>query len=231
LPLDWIEQRRDAIWARAVEQYRSGFDWQTCNAASREAIAERNSNYQEEDPWLERVELYLKRRELEGMLPVQIPELLDRLEVPKERQDSRQSKRVQQIAESLGWKKDRRQIGGLRLQGLWPPATPVPHQCHTSATPPLASHCNGSDPGATPATPKSKDLGITDKDDRAQQKKTTNASFGVAGVADQPNFNQRNGSGGVARYGRGMADGSGGVAAIPGFDDQPPPPVGSAWDL
>jgi predicted P-loop ATPase len=238
LPLDWIEQRRDAIWARAVEQYRSGFDWQTCNAASREAIAERNSNYQEEDPWLGTVELYLKRRELERMLPVQIPDLLDRLEVPKERQDSRQSKRVQQIAESLGWKKDRRQIGGLRLQGLWPPATPLPHLCHTSATPPLASHCNGSDPGATPATPKSKELETANAETTHHMvhglwfdEKGTIERFGVAGVADQPNLNQGNGSGGVARRGRGVADGTGGVAAIPGFDDQSPPPVGSAWDL
>jgi hypothetical protein len=231
LPLDWIEENRDAIWQRALEEFRTGFDWQTCSAASREAIAERNSDYQEQDPWLPTVEKYLKRCEAEQRLPVQVPDLLSWVEVPRERQNNKEAKRVQQLAESLGWKQERRQIAGKRQKGLWPPATPLPHQCHTSATPPLASHCNGSDPGAIPATPKSKDLGIRDKDDRTQQKETPIARFGVAGVADQPNLNQRNSSGGVARYGTGMADGSGGVAAIPGFDDQPSPPVGSAWDV
>jgi hypothetical protein len=231
LPLDWIEKNRDAIWQRALEEFRTGFDWQTCSAASREAIAERNSNYQEQDPWLPTVEKYLKRCEAEQRLPVQVPDLLSWLDVPRERQNTKEAKRVQQLAESLGWKQERRQIAGLRKKGLWPSATPVPHQCHTSATPALANYCNGSDLAATPATPKSKDLGIRDKEDRAQQKETTNARSGVAGAADQPNLNQRNSSGGVARYGRGMADGSGGVAAIPGFDDQSPPPVGSSWDV
>jgi predicted P-loop ATPase len=234
LPLDWIEQHRDAIWARAVEQYRSGFAWQECNAASREAIAERNSNYQEEDPWLERVELYLKRRELEDHLPVQITELLDRLEVPKERQGNRESKRVQQLAESLGWKKDRRRIGELRLKGLWPGVSPNcrphrPHHGHTMATPPEPLPCNGSGSMATPGTPKSKELETANTETTHHMvhglwfdEKGTIERFGVAGVAAAPNPNQRRGSeesggvaGGVAGVAGGVAGVAGGVAAAP----------------
>jgi hypothetical protein len=232
LPLDWIEKNRDAIWQRALEEFRTGFDWQTCSAASREAIAERNSNYQEEDPWLPTVERYLKRCEAEQRLPVQVPDLLSWVDVPKERQNNKEAKRVQQLAESLGWKKERRIQGGKKLKGLWPSRTHRTHRGHTVDTPALVNHCNGSDLVDTPDTPKSKDLGIKDKGNGAQQKETTNARFGVSGVSITPNMNQRNGSGGVSG---GVSGHTAGVSTskdlIPGFDDQPSPPVGSAWDV
>ena len=136
LPLEWAEQNRAAIWSRAVAQYRAGADWQECNAAERNAIADRNDNYQEQDPWLPVVMQHLEHSAAEQRLPVQVPELLTRLDVPRERQGTREAKRVQQLAESLGWKQDRRQVGGKRQKGLWPSATPVPHQCHTSKAQP-----------------------------------------------------------------------------------------------
>ncbi|MFM7674787.1 MAG: VapE domain-containing protein [Synechococcus sp.] len=132
LPLDWAEQNRAAIWSRAVEQYRAGVSWQECDAAERSAIADRNDNYQEQDPWLPVVMQHLEHSAAEQRLPVQVPELLTRIGMPRERQGTREAKRVQQLAESLGWLQDRRQVGGKRQKGLWPAATPVPHQCHTS---------------------------------------------------------------------------------------------------
>jgi hypothetical protein len=232
LPLDWIEKNRDAIWQRALEEFRTGFDWQTCSAASREAIAERNSNYQEEDPWLPIIEKYLKRCEAEQRLPVTGKQLLSWLEVPTERQNTREAKRVQQLAESLGWKNERRRQGGEKLKGLWPGRAPRAPHGHPMGTPALVNHCNGSDLVGIPGTPKSKDLGIRDKEDRAQQKETPNTRFGVPGVPSVSNTNQRNGS---ARAHRGVPGHPTGVPTsndvIPGFDDQSPPPVGSAWDV
>jgi predicted P-loop ATPase len=232
LPLDWIEKNRDAIWQRALEEFRTGFDWQTCSAASREAIAERNSNYQEEDPWLPIVEKYLKRCESEQRLPVTGKQLLSWLEVPTERQNTREAKRVQQLAESLGWKNERRRQGGEKLKGLWPGRAPRAPHGHPMGTPALVNHCNGSDLVGIPGTPKSKDLGIKDKGNGAQQKETPNTRFGVPGVPSASNTNQRNGS---ARAPHGVPGHPTGVPTsndlIPGFDDQSPPPIGSAWDL
>jgi hypothetical protein len=238
LPLQWAEQNRAAIWNRAVQQYRAGVIWQECSAAERAAIADRNDNYQEQDPWLPVVQQHLEHSAAEQRLPVQVPELLTRIGVPRERQGTREAKRVQQLAESLGWQQDRRQVGGKRQKGLWPSATPVAHQCHTSGTPLNTSQANGSDPAATPATPKPKELGEEREQEQEQEQEPpcvgTYGRVGVAGVAFPPNANQCNGSGGVARGGSGVAGVAGGVAAatIPGFvDPTPAPAVGSGADV
>lgn len=224
LPLNWAEQNRAAIWSRAVEQYRVGAVWQECDAAERAAIADRNDNYQEQDPWLPVVMKHLEECAAEQSLPVQVPALLSRIGVPRERQGTREAKRVQQLAESLGWQQDRRQIEGKRQKGLWPAATPVAHQCHTSGTPANASQRNGSTPAAIPATPKPKELPEERERELQQQQHTprvgTYGQVGVAGVAFSLNANQRSGFGGVARGGSGVALALGGVA-----------PVGSGADV
>ncbi len=130
-------------------------------------------------------------------------------------------------------------MGGKRQKGLWPSATPVPHQCHTSATPAKPNHRNGSEPAATPAIPKPKELPTEGEQELQQQQQHhprvgTYGQVGVAGVAFAPDANQRNGSGGVARGGSGVAAARGGVAPapanIPGFVDPTPVAVGSGAD-
>jgi len=230
LPLQWAEQNRAAIWSRAVEQYQAGAGWQECDAAERSAIAERNDNYQEQDPWLPVVMQHLEYSAAEQRLPVQVPELLARIGVPRERQGTREAKRVQQLVESLGWHQDRRRVGGQRQKGLWP------HHCHTTATPADASQRSGSAPVATPATPKPKELPTEVQQQQQQQEHLhtrcvgTYGRVGVAGVAIAPDANQRSGSDGVARGGHGVATAQGGVATIPGFIDPTPAPVGSGAD-
>ena len=234
LPLDWAEQNRAAIWSRAFEQYQAGVSWQECDAAERSAIADRNDNYQEQDPWLPVVMQHLEHSAAEQRLPVQVPELLTRIGVPRERQSAREAKRVQQLAESLGWQQDRRQVDGKRVKGLWP----LPHLCHTSATPPNTNQRSGSEPAATPATPERKELLTREQQKHPQQQDSphvgTYGQVGVAGVAFAPDANQRSCFGGVARGGRGVALAPGGVAAapatIPGFIDPTPAPVGSGAD-
>jgi hypothetical protein len=45
LPLEWAQRHRNALWARAVEQYKAGVDWNQCSDAIRNAIADRNANF------------------------------------------------------------------------------------------------------------------------------------------------------------------------------------------
>jgi len=66
-------------------------------------------------------------------LPVKIPDILEALEVPRERQDNRAASRVRQIAASLGWWVTQRRHQGKTKKGLWPPTAPRP--VNTVSTP------------------------------------------------------------------------------------------------
>mgnify|MGYP002631953017 CR=1 FL=1 len=139
LPLEWADKHRSAIWARALEQYRAGTDWDFCSEEERQTIAARNSDFQERDPITDLVVPYLDGRRLGGMLPVQFSEVLGHLGVPAERQSTQWAKRIRQLAESLGWKYDRRRPGGGRekARGLWPepPGPPGPPADHPPGHP------------------------------------------------------------------------------------------------
>lgn len=233
MPLSWAERNRDAIWSRAVEEYRAGASWEECGSADRSAIAERNDNYQEEDPWLPAVTQHLEHRAAEQRLPVQVPELLSHVGLARERHSTRVGKRVQQLAESLGWRQDRRQIEGRRQRGLWPP---VPHQCHTSGTPPNTNQRSGSHPCATPATPNPNELAAEAARRLPGDLSTrpsaagTNGRSGVAGVAFAANTSQRSPFGGVPHAGHGASQ-AGHAATIPGLITPHPAPVGSGADV
>jgi len=168
LPLDWAEQNRDAIWARAVEQYRSGVQWDLCSEAERELIAARNEDFTEHDPWFEVVRAHLERKRITKALPVQIPELLEAIGVPAERQSNREAKRVRQIAEGLGWTWARKRIDGAQNKGLWP-AVPTAVPTESTAVPTavptaLASSGNDSDLLCPPSPPKQKELKKKEED-------------------------------------------------------------------
>ena len=133
LPLDWAKANRDAIWAKAVEQYRAGEQWADCSEEERQAIAERNTNHREIDPWADEVAAYLERRQKAMDLPVTVPQVLAHLEVPQERQTNQLALRVRGMAESLQWVWDRRRVDSVtRRQGLWPTSG---HPGHPSGHP------------------------------------------------------------------------------------------------
>lgn len=189
LPLEWAEQNRDALWARAVEQYRAGVQWDLCSEEERELIAARNEDFTEHDPWFDVVRSHLDRKRITKALPVQIPELLEAIGVPAERQGNREAKRVRQIAEGLGWNYGRRRIEDERIQGLWPQNASghTGHTSgHTSGHTALASDCNGFTSLAIPATPKQEKLKKMQEhsEERPQaSEKKESFEFGVAGVA------------------------------------------------
>jgi hypothetical protein len=147
LPLDWARQNRSAIWSRAVEQYRAGVDWIHTDEPMRVAIAERNSNYQEIDPWAGDIAIYLEQQQRIGQLPVRVTRVLDQMEVPKDRQNAATAKRVTAIAEQLGWVHDRRRSPHRAnpAAGLWPDAV---HPVHPLCTP-MGARANASDSNAS----------------------------------------------------------------------------------
>ena len=181
LPLDRVEENRDAIWRRAVLQYEAGENWKECDKASREAISLRNENFSDEDPWLRPVANFLDRRLACSDLPVHVPDILNALEVPVERHSNQVASRVQRLAESLGWKKGRRTYLGKRVLGLWPSATSTPRRSHTAGTPPKPSSGGGSGFTATPDMPPSKEIG-EESGGGGQVRPDTFASAGVAEV-------------------------------------------------
>ena len=158
LPLAWAKEHRDAIWARAVEQYQVGVQWDVCDESERDAIAGRNCDFTEIDPWTDQVLDYLK---LHTPGPVKSPDLLEFLGVPVERRNNQLSARVRQIAEQAGWEWGRRRVsGGQRLAGLWAPQSG--HSGHTdghatghSEDP---SNSKGSAVVVTPDISKTKEL-------------------------------------------------------------------------
>lgn len=123
LPLQWAIDHRDALWARAVQQYQAGVPWCRTDETERAAVEERNAAYVAElDPWGERIPEYLKRQKDLGDLPVTVSKVLDHLEVDRAHQTPAAARRVRQIAEAEGWTHARRLHHGSQRQGFWPPA-------------------------------------------------------------------------------------------------------------
>ena len=181
LPLDWAKDHRDALWARAVEQYRSGVEWRFGDEQERIDIAERNEDHTEADPWTDEVVEYLEKH----TDVVTVPVLLDHLGINKERQNNHSSQRVRQIAEKSGWTFARRRKGnGVRLQGLWPPGHPGHTGGHTAGHTEDGCEEQGSLRVATPAIPIQEELCnryIKDMDIRGDM--TVENKLNASGVA------------------------------------------------
>ena len=236
LPLDRVAENRDAIWRRAVVQYEAGENWMDCDQQSREAIFERNDNYSEEDPWLKVVSDFLERKRKAQDLPVHIPDILEKLEVPLERRGNQISSRVQRLAVSLGWRTDRRTINGKREKGLWPPATPATsaaYQRQTIATPPSGNTHKGSERLTTPGRPTDEEImerrGGACAEERGAPADTFNHR-GVAGAVTRAKQLHCNQSEVLPRGGSRHASPTAGMAEIgsgaDAFDDEDDPDWG-----
>ena len=135
LPLDWALANRNALWARAMEQYNAGVQWSRIGEEARQAIERRNSDFCEVDPWTEMVELNLNSRNDLGCFPVKVTELLEQLGVEKSRHTPALAKRVRSIAEQMGWQHRRGRRKGKVKQGLWPPEPVAVHSVQPPCTP------------------------------------------------------------------------------------------------
>ncbi|MEY4360117.1 MAG: hypothetical protein RLZZ631_1603, partial [Cyanobacteriota bacterium] len=122
LPLERVKEYRQAIWSRAVQQYRAHVPWFT-DAEERQRIADRNAGFEQQDPWLETVRAFAEVKANEGLLPLQANDVLERLEIPLKDRNNVITTRVRQLLEQLGWQYARRRTESGQLRGFWPPTT------------------------------------------------------------------------------------------------------------
>ena len=90
---------RDALWARALAEYRNGFQSFSTDAELDEIVG-RNSGYDLPDPWAELIGGFLARRA--GTPYVELQEIYRFLEIGAERQTGHNAKRITELAEEVG---------------------------------------------------------------------------------------------------------------------------------
>jgi hypothetical protein len=227
LPLEWAEEHRDALWSRAVEQYRqipTGDEpWDRVTEEERTLIEERNSNHQEIDPWAEEVERILAEAKSDFRLPVSIPHILERLDIPRSQQTNATAARVRQLAERIGWIWARRRPdpGGEKRRGLWPPAPagpPGPPVGRPGGAQPNASAGAACEQVGPPGPTDS--LKVENRREEQEQEQEAAArlqGLGAIGRPGRPSPPDASGGAGSAGPGRG-AQGTAQRGA------QPPPP-------
>jgi hypothetical protein len=118
LPVEWVKKNRAAIWARALEQYRSGTPW-THPQVEMEAIALRNEGHTVLDPWQEVLAEKMALAAQTGR-PIQNADIYDLLEVEVAKQTAQTAERIARIMQALGWEQSRRRCEKRRLKGWWP---------------------------------------------------------------------------------------------------------------
>jgi len=117
LPLDWAQAHRNALWARAMQQFNAGIDWRTVTEAERLERIAANLDFQEIDPWGDLIGATLSHRAVSGY--VALADLYEALEVPPERRSSASARRIRQLAATFGWEYGVRRINGTLMRGLW----------------------------------------------------------------------------------------------------------------
>lgn len=132
LPLDWARTHRDALWARAVEQYRAGIDWRKVTEQQRQDRIAANLDFQQIDPWSELIGPLLAWQ-TDGFIT--LGTIYEKLEVSPERQNSANARRIRQLVEAHGWEYGRRRRSGSNLRGFWKLETPVKVQGGEDDTP------------------------------------------------------------------------------------------------
>jgi predicted P-loop ATPase len=124
LPFEAVADAKDALWARALQQYRAGVCWHTVTPGFRAMQTERNADHTLTDAWAESVTTYLEtRRQRGGELPVTVADVFDHLRIDNHQRSPAFSARITGLAAEIGWEHRRgRPAPGIDpRQGLWPP--------------------------------------------------------------------------------------------------------------
>ena len=250
LPLDWAVEHRSAIWSRAVQQFRliphGEEPWDRSSEEERQAIAERNLNFQQEDPLADEVAEILANA---IDLPMTTPRILDAMDFPKSQRNNVIASRIRQLAELAGWVVDRRKPldSSTKKKGFWP-AEPghTGHTGHTAGhtedTPANTSHSNGLSQLDTPDTPNQSNF--EKKEEQGHSSAPTPAIpeppeacadtfelFGVSGVSTSPNTSEGLPSSGHTRCVSGVSCGVSSVCPAPKNAPEPPAWLPQALEL
>jgi predicted P-loop ATPase len=117
LPVTQVSLLRDAIWKRAIQAYRDGYQWYSTDEEL-EAIKSRNEAYVQLEPWAATITAYLDQQTI---YPVTTELLFNRLKIEPHHQNNSNCQRIRQICEAHGWVYgQRRDESGKPRRGFWP---------------------------------------------------------------------------------------------------------------
>ncbi len=113
LPLDWAIANRNALWARALQQFRSGVDWCKITEEQRDLRINQNLHFQQIDPWNEIIIGVLDTYAGTGRGGyVHYDQIYDALDLKRDRRRPADAARIKQLVEAQGW-----EYGVHRFQG------------------------------------------------------------------------------------------------------------------
>lgn len=117
VPRGLLEEMRDQLWAEAVAAFDAGEEWWL--AADADAERERlNADFEDEDPWDERIAEYLRPP---SRTEITVTELLEEaVKVPIDRQDRWAQMRVAKSLAKAGWRRVREAKGERRWRYVRP---------------------------------------------------------------------------------------------------------------
>ena len=101
IDLEAIRHDRDQLWAEAVHAYNSKEVWWLTGQVA-EVAAQEQAERGEDDPWVAAIQSYCDGREAVACKSI----LAEALEIPAERMNQRESRRVSGILRTLGYQRD-----------------------------------------------------------------------------------------------------------------------------
>lgn len=129
IDIDLLEKQRDQYWAEAVHHYGEGMKWYLTREEDGQ-LAQRNSDFEQTDPWEAPIEAYLiqeRQVDAQGVFVgfinrpkdwVTVGDVLHHgLGIPPERQSKVMQQRVAEILRKLGFDKGSRTMGNKKLRG------------------------------------------------------------------------------------------------------------------
>ena len=119
LPFKEVARIRDQIWARALIQYRDGYQPFSTREEAAE-IAERNAFYDAEDLLEPSLRRFVAGKSTAAYIP--LDDLLHHLDVDPVRVPNRVNSRIAAVMKKLGWTKQRRRFNKERVSAVWPVA-------------------------------------------------------------------------------------------------------------
>jgi predicted P-loop ATPase len=100
IPWKKLAKERDSLWAAAVHAYREGVGYEF-NSGEIAAISEYIQEFGDPDPWLDKIASYVAIREEVTAADV----LTQALELDPRNQGRRESRRVADVLQSMGWRR------------------------------------------------------------------------------------------------------------------------------
>lgn len=115
IDLDALARDRDQLWAEAVEQYVAGVKWWPKVSEVKLFQPLQEERY-EGDPWEEMISRWL----LTQFDEFSMEDVLQHLDIPKERWDRSAQIRIGKILSRSGWKPVQRKVGGIKVRHYVP---------------------------------------------------------------------------------------------------------------